>query len=348
MVSTVKNDSGLILVTGATGYIASHCIKMLLDQGNKVRGTVRSLANKEKYQFLYDLSPTNNNNLTIVEVDLLNSESWLNACEGVQYVLHIASPYPPLNPKDENEIIKPAVEGTINVLNASLQKGVSKVVVTSSCLALFFGNYGKTVSEDDWSDTSKCSHYSKSKTLAEKAAWEFYEKNKNSIQLTTVLPSFVLGPIFFSNGNSSETFLRETMKNKLLGIPDPDMNINTVDVRDVAIGHINALFTKETDGRRYIVSGSEISNEEIFNILKKEFGKYGYEFPSKKVTAQQMLDSGNPHAQRAVPMMGKKFPLTNERSIKELNMSYRSIDETLVDMGYSLIKLGVVENLVNK
>ena len=333
-----------ILVTGASGYIASHCIKQLLDQGFKVRGTVRSLSKKEKYEFLYTLSPSHNDNLSLVEAQLLNADCWGPAVDGCKYVLHVASPIPPYVPKDENEIIKPAVEGTMNVLQAALEKGVDKVVVTSSSLAILFGNDGKYVNEDDWSDVNKCSHYPKSKVLAEKAAWEFYEKNKEKIQITTVLPSLVFGPCFVAHGNTSEGLIREIMNNTYPGIPSPDVKYRTVDVRDVAKGHLNALFNEKANGRRYILSGSETTNEGIVNILKEEFGKYGYELPGKKVSAEEIKNSGHALAQRVVPMMGKSFELNNERSVKELGMEYIGIEKSLVDMANSLIGLGLVVN----
>lgn len=137
------NIESPILVTGASGYIASYCIKYLLERNLKVRGTVRSLNNKQKYEFLYKLCPEKNANLELFEADLTSREKWLEATKGCEYVLHIASPIPPGIPKHEDEIIIPAVEGTKNVLEASLANKVKKVVVTSSCLALFFGNEEK-------------------------------------------------------------------------------------------------------------------------------------------------------------------------------------------------------------
>jgi len=156
----------------------------LLEQGHQVRGTVRSLANKDKYQFLYDLVPEKKDNLTFVEAELQNVDSWTKAVDGCTHILHVASPIPPYLPKDENEVIKPAVEGTLNVMNAALEKGVKKIIVTSSCLTLLFGNEGQLLSEEHWADPNKCpAAYPKSKILAEKAAWDLYEKNKDKLSL---------------------------------------------------------------------------------------------------------------------------------------------------------------------
>ena len=125
-----SNKNIPVLVTGASGYIASHLIKILLERGHKVRGTVRSLSNRSKYEFLYRLAPEKNDNLTLVEADLTDRASWPAAVEGCEYIFHIASPIPPYVPKDENELIGPAVAGTVNVLEAAAEKGAKKVVVT--------------------------------------------------------------------------------------------------------------------------------------------------------------------------------------------------------------------------
>jgi len=239
------------------------------------------------------------------------------------------------------------VEGTLNVLNAALEKGCKKVVVTSSCLAIFFGNEDKLLTEEDWSDPTKCSHYPKSTVIAEKAVWEFYDKNKDKIDVTVVNPSMVLGPIYTVHGNASESLLAEIMRNNYPGIPDPEMTPSVVDVRDAAEAHVRALFNPISTGKRYIISGSALPYSKFMSVLKEEFGKYGYIIPDKKVTAQQIKESGNAVAQRGLPLIGKVMNLNNERGVKELGMKYKPVEETIKDMGYSLIKLGVVENKIS-
>lgn len=171
-----------ILVTGASGYLASHLIKLLLENGYKVRGTIRSLASKAKYQFLYNLVAEKNGNLELLEANLSEKACWSTAVEGCEYVFHVASPVPPYVPKDEMELIGPAIAGAENVLEAALAKNVKKVVMTSSCQAIYFGNEGKTVTEEDWSVEEKCPAYPKSKLKAEKAAWKFYEEYKDKLR----------------------------------------------------------------------------------------------------------------------------------------------------------------------
>jgi nucleoside-diphosphate-sugar epimerase len=348
MDTTILTTSKPILVTGATGYIASHVIQRLLQQGYKVRGTVRSLGRKEKYAFLYKLVPEKVDNLTLVEAELTDSESWPKACDGVDYILHIASPIPPYVPKDEDEIVKPAIAGTMNVLNSALEKGCKKVVVTSSCLSIFFGNEDKVLTEEDWSDLSKCPAYPKSKVLAEKAAWEFYEKNKDKIDVTVVNPSLIFGPVYTVHGNSSETLMAEHLKGTYPGVLDPETTPCVVDVRDVADAHINALFNRESKGKRYIVANTGLAYSKLASILKDEFEQYGYKINTNKVNAQQVKDSGNPVAQRTLGMIGKAMKVNNERGVKELGLKYINVEDTVKDMAYSLIKAGVVEDKIKK
>ena len=331
-----------LLVTGATGYLASHLIKILLEKGYKVRGTVRSLAKKEKYEFLYSLVPEKKNNLELVEADLTDKASWPRVIEGVEYVFHIASPISASVPKDEMEIITPAVEGTLNVLEAAVEKKVKKVIVTSSCLAIFLGNNGKLCTEDDWGNEAIAKPYPKSKILAEKAAWDFYEKNKDKIDITVVNPALILGPQFTKHGNSSETLIAEMLRGVYPGV----MNVGLcfVDVRDAAEAHYKAMFTPGTTGKRYICTSGVFKIEEIVGALKSEFEKYGYKINDKKVTAEEVKASGVEVAQIHVPLINNDLRLNNERGIKELGLKYHTLKEMVVDMGYSLIKQGVVED----
>ena len=160
-----------VLVTGASGYLASHVIKELLQRGYRVVGTVRNLNNKEKYSFLYEFSHAKEN-LELRQANLLNPSSWDEALKNVESVLHVASPIPPGVPKDENEIIKPAVEGTQNVINACVKNHIKRLVFTSSCLTIMVRTDGKVATEEDWSQENLLQHYPKSKYLAEKLFWQ--------------------------------------------------------------------------------------------------------------------------------------------------------------------------------
>jgi len=331
-----------LLVTGATGYLASHVIKLLLEQGYKVRGTVRSLAKKDKYQFLYDLVPAKKDNLELVEADLVDRASWSKAVEGCEYIFHIASPIPPYVPTDENELIKPAVEGTVNVLEAAVEKKAKKVVVTSSCLTIFVGNGGRVLTEADWSKEEYMHGYPKSKLKAERAAWDFYEKNKSKIQMAVVNPALILGPMFTNHGNSSESLLNEILDEKFPGVLD--VNLTLVDVRDAAQAHVEAMFNKGSNGKRYICYDATYSLEDIIKTAKEEFGKHGYNIKDQKITVEEAKASDSGMAKMFAPLVGHNPQLSNERSKKEFGLKYHGLKDMVVDMGHSLIKTGAVTN----
>jgi len=200
---------------------------------------------------------------------------------------------------------------------------------------------GKVANEEDWSKEEICPPFAKAKIRAEKAAWEFYEQNKDGIEVSAVLPSLICGPIFASYGNTTETLIAEILKGSFPGIMG--IGFSLVDIRDVAEAHFQAMFKEGTSGKRYVCSGSLTPFGDIFKYLKEEFEQYGCEINDKQVTAQEVVASGNPVTQRNVPMIGKVMRVSNERSKKELGMSYIPIDKTIKEMAHSLIKQGVVE-----
>ena len=337
-----------ILVTGATGFVASHVIRLLLEKGYKVRGTVRSLANKDKNAFLYNLVPEKNENLELVEADLLKTATWPAAVAGVDYVMHVASPFPSSTPKDENELIRPAVDGTTNVLQAAIDSGVKKVVLTSSIAAVMFGNEGKVTGPDDWSVEEKCTAYPKSKTKAERAAWDLWKKSEGKIELATVNPGFILGPVYTSGGGTSEEIIRDFLKGKVPFVPK--VMTALVDVRDVAECHLKAMINPNSNGKRYICVSDSLWFLQMAGILREEFGKYGYSLP-KSAAGNWLIKFGGIFDKRLksiVPELGVERRMDVSLSKDELGLIYRSPKETLVDMGNSLIKLGIVPDKISK
>ncbi len=228
-----------VLVTGANGYLGSFITKLLLEKGLKVRGSVYSLSNKDSYQFLYDQFPESKDNLELVEADLTSKDCWTSVTKGVDSIFHVASPTPGSAPAEDEYFTKPAVAGVLNVLEAALKNDVKKVVVTSSVAAVAFRPKDKIFTEDDWEPEEGLVPYPKSKVRAEKAAWEFYEKNKGKMEITVVNPSFVFGPVLTAKGNTS-SFVGTVMRGVLPGVFDTAMPI--VDVRDVAEVHYRAMF----------------------------------------------------------------------------------------------------------
>ena len=342
-----------VLVTGASGYVATHLVQQLLVGGKvKVRGTVRSLKNESKCAPLMKLVPDAKYPLELVEADLLNEESWIEAVKGCDYVYHTASPLPLEDPRDENELIKPAVEGTLNVLKACVAAGtVKRVVVTSSVVAISAGFIVPReipYNEDDWADESICPAYEKSKLYAEKAAWDFVDKldEDKKFELTTINPTFIIGPPLtlatsdgFSLGSVKKVFTKE--------VPVlVHVSMAMVDVRDVAAAHIAAMETPQAAGQRYCVdSGRNLWWKEVADIMAEEFGSQGYKpasFVMPKIGVG-ILKIFNDTLRRVYPMIGKTVTFNNAKMRSQLGIEPRDPKISVIDSCYGLIEIGAVE-----
>eukprot|EP01017_Pseudomicrothorax_dubius_P050966 TRINITY_DN9734_c0_g1_i1.p1 TRINITY_DN9734_c0_g1~~TRINITY_DN9734_c0_g1_i1.p1 ORF type:complete len:347 (+),score=101.92 TRINITY_DN9734_c0_g1_i1:120-1160(+) len=334
-----------VLVSGASGFVAGQVIQLLLSKDYLVRGTVRSTKDQKKLQPIYDILPEKRDNLELVEADLLNEASWMAACKDVDYVMHVASPFPLESPKDENELIRPAVLGTKAVLEAALANGVKKVVVTSSVAAIMDPKAPpKVFTEADWPVVDRIQPYEKSKYHAEKAVWAFYEEHKDKIQIAVVNPGFILGPPFCKSGFSSGDLIIQIMTKKLAVIPD--IAFACVDVRQVAEAHYKAMILPSSNGKRHILSGGTHTVEELVGILRAEFEKYGYSFPSMKVgfCPMKLASLFDPKIKGILDYVGKRITLDNSRSVTELGIEYYKLDKTLIDMVYKLLELGLLED----
>jgi len=336
----------LVLVTGASGFLGSHITKRLLEQNQKVRGTVRSI---EASKFLYDLVPEKKDNLELVEVELLDFAKWDLVTQGCEFVVHTACPVPITNPKDvENKLFKPAIEGTRGVLNSSLKNGVKKVVVTSAFNALWIGNEYRNITEEIWAIDGNEDVYNTAKIKQEKLVWEFYEKNKEKVEITVLCPGLLIGPLLKKKENLGEQIIKEFMSKKLPGIPD--INFAVADVRDVAAAHVKALDSNKCSGKRYIIANKSMALKDITEILAKEFEKYGYKFPKTllKRCALKFDSMFDEKAKKLLAFYGRKVRFDNKLSLNELEVKYRPIEETIVEMAYSLINFYVVPNKIEK
>ncbi|TNV77432.1 hypothetical protein FGO68_gene210 [Halteria grandinella] len=236
----------IVVITGVTGYLGSHCAEQFLKDGTyAVRGTVRDKNNEEKIAPLRNaLGAELFSKLTLVNADLLDPASIDHAIAGADYVVHTASPNPMKQPKDENVLIKPAVEGTLAVMRAAQKHKVKRVVQTSSLLAIFSpapSNRKETYSDKDWSDPETKNAYGKSKTLTERAAWEFMEKLplKDKFEFVVINPGAIMGPTYVNNGFASGEFMSDLLSGKFPRMPK--VMIPLVNVRDVAKAHLLAL-----------------------------------------------------------------------------------------------------------
>ncbi|ADD45349.1 SDR family oxidoreductase [Stackebrandtia nassauensis] len=336
-----------VLVTGATGYIAGHVIKELLANGYIVRGTVRDTSATHKTAHLRALP--GGERLEFVAADLTRDDGWAKAVDGCEYVMHVASPLPNHTPKNEDEVIRPAVDGTLRVLRACADDpGVKRVVLTSSIAAIRIGHPddGRARTEDDWSNLDKCPVYPKSKTLAERAAWDFMADKGSAagFELVAVNPGLVLGPLLNDDSSTSVETLRKLVNRELPG--SPRLGFAVVDVRDVAIAHRLALETPAAAGNRYIVAGEHLWLKDMASILAAEFNPRGYRIPTRAIPNWVMWLAArfDKTARLALDFINVREHLSADKARRELGWSMRPVDETLIATVDSMIELGMVRD----
>lgn len=267
----------IVLVTGSSGYIAKHIVQQLLDQGYQVRGSVRSMSRAAEVLEAVAANVRDRSDLEqrlqFVELDLNSDHGWDDALAGVGAVLHTASPFPMVQPDNEEALITPAVDGTLRALTAAQKAGVHRVVLTSSVAAVSqkkLESGRSRYDERDWSDihSPTISAYSKSKTLAEKAAWSFVKEHPE-MQLTTINPGFVLGTPLDGHFGTSMQVIKRILQGRDLMVPNIGFPI--VDVRNIAQMHVRALTTPASIGRRFIGAERFMWMVDLARILKQEY-----------------------------------------------------------------------------
>ncbi|APG64775.1 NAD-dependent epimerase [Tenacibaculum todarodis] len=267
-----------VLVTGISGYVGLHTAAELLKKGYSVRGSVRNLSKTAQLTKAIQNEVEPNGNLEFCELNLLNNDGWKEAMQGCDYVLHIASPYVTTEPKDENELIKPAIEGTQRALRFAKKAGVKRVVLTSSLVAMFEdANKSINITEDTWTNTNakNMTAYVKSKTLAEKSAWDFIkeQKGENRLELVVINPGGIWGPTLSNKiAGESMNIVKDMITGKMPMLAKAAMNMS--DVRDVALIHVKALENEKANGRRFVVASEKpYSFKEMAKILKSNGNK---------------------------------------------------------------------------
>ena len=339
--------SSPILVTGASGFVAIHTVIQLLQQGYNVRGTIRSLSKEADLRKTISNYVQANDRLEILSADLSQDAGWDEAMQNVETVLHVASPFPLYEPKHEDELIVPAVQGTLRVLRAAHKAGVKRMVQVSSVAAISSGHNGenKTFSEADWSDLTKdIGAYAKSKTLAERAAWDFIHgsENTNKMQLTTINPPLILGPVPNKDFRTSIELVRTIMLGQVPGVGR--IKMGSVDVRDVASALILAMQTPEAAGQRILVAADRsLWLKEIAELLHGKYaGRYKInklEFPSILVRLIALFDK---KVARVTESLDWDHELSNENAKRILKWTPRPAEEGVLSMAESLIEQGVI------
>ncbi|MEI6623565.1 MAG: aldehyde reductase [Actinomycetes bacterium] len=322
-----------VLVTGISGYIGQHVGAELLRHGYEVVGTVRSASKTDPTMAaIAAVAPADL--LTFAEADLLSDRGWDEAMQGCTYVIHVASPFVLAEPKDENELIAPAVEGTTRVVRAAQRAGVSRLVLTSSIVAVAAGKDSGRYGPDSWSDTTtNIGAYAKSKTLAERAAWDI--NRESQMELTVINPGGVFGPSLGAKADGqSVAMISDMIGGKMPMIPDVAMGM--VDVRDVARLHVMALTAPRAPGQRFIASTSEpIEMATIAGLLRQA----GYtKVPSRKApnVAVRLMSLFDRQAKGTLPLLGKRIAFDTSATSDVLDWQPTPMEASFKEMAATL------------
>jgi nucleoside-diphosphate-sugar epimerase len=342
-----EKQNRTVLVTGASGYIGMHCILKLLQEGYAVRGTLRTPARESKLRETFARHIDADDRLSFVTADLSSDAGWAEAARDCRTILHVASPNPTSLPRDEEAIIRPAVDGTMRVLEAATNAGVKRVVITSSMATVVGGNdpRGKIFTEADWADLDgQVDAYTKSKTLAERAAGEFVAglPDGKTVELVVINPSYVIGPILDEDIPTSVEIVYRFMTRQMPGIPR--IGFELVDVRDLADAHFLAMTAPQAAGKRFLCSAEYYTAEEIAAILQKHFAARGYRLPTRSlpdflIRLMALFDGG---VKRIAPTLGLRFEASSDLLKNTLDWRPRPVEEAIVDTAESLIEFGLV------
>ena len=338
----------IVTITGVSGYLGSQVCKQFLEHGQyKVRGTVRSTTNPKKIEPLKKAFGDLFDQLELVEADLSDKESLMKACEGASYIIHTASPVTMEKPKHENDVIKPAVDGTLSVMEAAKANKAKHVVITSSLASVWATKDKKRFefSSEDWSDLTACTTYQKSKTMAEKAAWDFQAQlsEEEKFNITVILPGFIIGPTLVSSQNLSGEAVKKMMLRSYSATPFVKMP--SVDVRDCARAHLQAIVIPEAANKRFILVSECCWFNELGQHLHDKFYP-DYNPPCKNMSRWMgsLASWFSSDLASLLPKWGKPFVLDTAPSKQTLGIEYISVKDSIQEMGTSLIEVGYIED----
>jgi dihydroflavonol-4-reductase len=337
---------GLVVVTGGSGYIASYCIAQLLSEGWRVRTTLRNLSRAEEVRSAIGEITANADTIEFVGADLNSDAGWAGAVAEAGYVLHVASPVPVVDPKSDDELVRPARDGTLHVLEAARNAGVKRVIMTSSISAIIFGRgvREKLFTEEDWTDETNredSSPYDRSKTIAERAAWAWVAGASGELELVTVNPALVLGPILGSDFSASVEVVRKLLNGSIPVLPR--FGFSVVDVRDIASLQLLAMTAPSAAGQRFIGSGDFYWMADIAKILKEGLGDKARKVPTMPIPdiLIRMVAIFDPVARGRLYELGKVRRVSSQKARRMLGWNMRPIQETILDTARSLQAQGM-------
>jgi dihydroflavonol-4-reductase len=333
-----------VLVTGGSGFLGGWCLVELLGRDYRARTTVRDLARADEVRESVGSQVDVGDRLTVVAADLTDDRGWAEAVEGCDYVLHVASPFPSAQPKNPDELIVPARDGTLRVLRASLAAGVKRIVVTSSVAAVRNGDAraradGRELTEADWSDpdNTDLTPYTRSKTIAELAAWDYMRSQGAESRLVTVQPGAIIGPVLGKDRSYSLQAIDRLISGQLPGLPR--LGFSFIDVRDVAALEVDAMTAEDAAGQRLLAAGPFLWFSDVAAILRDQLGPEAGKVPRRKVPdvmvrAMALFDPG---VRSVVGDLGKKTTYSLENAKRRVGWTPRPIEQTIVECARSLL-----------
>jgi dihydroflavonol-4-reductase len=330
-----------VLVTGGSGFLGGWCLVEVLRRGYSARTTVRSLAREPEIRAMLATQVDAGDRLTVAAADLNDDAGWQDAAEGCDYVLHVASPFPEAQPKDPEELIAPARDGTLRVLRASLAAGVQRVVLTSSVAAVRGtgdGPPGQPLTEEEWTDPDSpgLTPYTRSKTIAERAAWDYVREAGQADRLTAVNPSAILGPVL----GDHRSYSLQVVERMLTGMPGmPRLGFSFVDVRDVADLELRAMTSPAAAGERFLAAGPFLWMSEVAEILRERLGPQARKVPRRGVPDLLVRAMGifDPGIRSILPELGQEVGFSSAKAQERLGWSPRPIETTIEDCARSLL-----------
>jgi nucleoside-diphosphate-sugar epimerase len=344
----------VVLVTGGSGFIAGYCILQLLAAGHQVRTTVRSLKREADVRAMLKAGGADpGDRLSFFAAELTQDAGWREAVTGSDYVLHVASPISEHAPANADEMIVPARDGTLRVLRAAREASVKRVVLTSSFTAIGYGHPPRQPPFDEtvWTDLrgDDVLAYARSKTLAERAAWDFVAKEGRGLELSVVCPVLVLGPLLTPDFSPSIALVQRLLEGAIPGCPRLYMGI--VDVRDVADLHVRAMTDPAAKGERFLaVAGDFMSVRDIGGVLKARLGPAARRVPARELPnwMLRMVGLVHPQVRQILPELGKVKNASGAKARRLLGWAPRPREDAIAAAGESLLRLGLLRDSVKK
>lgn len=340
-----------VLVTGGTGFIGAHCLIQLLAAGHETRATVRDLKRESDVRVMLRNGGAGEvgERMKLFRADLNADAGWAEAAGGCDYVLHVASPFPSTVPKDENDLIAPARDGALRVLKAARDAGVKRAVLTSSFAAVGYGgpkDRTAVFTEADWTNLNDptVQPYPKSKTIAERAAWDFIAREEGKLELAVVNPVGVFGPVLGPDTSTSILLISRLLDGSMPGCPD--LSFGAVDVRDVADLHLKCMTDPAARGERFLaVAGDFVTMREIAQMLKEGASDIASKVPTRSLPSWLMRVVGlfDSQVKGILPELGKRKNASNEKARRMLGWAPRSPREAVLATARSLSELGLVK-----